>query len=216
MTNLYPIAAAHCIQEKHSNDSLWPQQVRVLLGANDLNNPDEPGRSMHRVHSISLHDDWNAQTASYDADIAVLILKKEAMLNEYIQPINFIPGGSNISDITSGFIVGYAASKNDSNSTVNVPKILETPIVKNSECFSNNKNPALPIISSGRTFCGLISNNTNNVCSCNSGNGLIVTDGTKFYLSGIVSRISCYGSNADTFLVLTNVSKFIDWINGTN
>lgn len=179
-----------------------PQLIRVLLGVNDLNNPDEPGRSMHTVQSISLHDDWDALTASYDADIAVLNLKREAIFNKYVQPINFIPSDSSVAAITSGFVIGYGQSANDSK---NVPKILETPIIKNAECFSNNS--LLPVISSGRTFCGMISNSTE-VCRCNSGNILFVTDGTSSYLSGLVSSLNA----ADTYSVFTNVSKYIDWI----
>jgi len=88
------------------------------------------------------------------------------------------------------------------------------PIHSNSDCFNNNEDLAL--ISSGRTFCGGSGRGVG-VCTGDSGSGLIVTDGTAFYLRGIVSSSllnAKRGCDVDSYAVFTDVTKYIDWING--
>ena len=96
----------------------------------------------------------------------------------------------------------------------NIPKILETPIHKNEDCFL--KNYVLAKLSSKRTFCGGTGTGTG-VCNGDSGSGIIITDGNVFYLRGIVSSSligGLYGCDVDNYSVFTDVTKYINWING--
>lgn len=67
-------SAAHCIEEKYSNQITRARDVIVLLGAHNLKRSHEIGRTSFGVQNIFTHDDWNPNVASYDADIAILEL----------------------------------------------------------------------------------------------------------------------------------------------
>ena len=187
----------------------------VLLGAYDLKNSYEAGRSSTSVQSINMHPDWNPNSESFDADIAVLVLENQVLFSSTIQPICGIRNqNSNIARIKKGFVVGYGRSEDKSKVHENIPKIIETPIHTNENCFLENHS--LIKLSSSRTFCGGTGNGTG-VCNGDSGSGLIVTDGNTFYLRGIVSSSLVggpYGCNVDTYSVFTDVTKYVDWING--
>ncbi|KAL7013251.1 hypothetical protein ACKWTF_015299 [Chironomus riparius] len=208
------VTAAHCMQEKKSPSRLQASNLIVVFGTHDLNNPYEIGRAFHAVYSINVHPDWNTLTQSYDADIAVLVLEKDVTFSENVQPICMPIPNSKVTTISSGSVIGYGKSEDTTKIHENIPKILSTPIHSNPNCFADNDGLAL--ISSGRTFCGG-SGRGIGVCTGDSGSGLIVTDGSAYYLRGIVSSSllnANRGCDVDTYAVFTDVTKFIDWING--
>jgi secreted trypsin-like serine protease len=186
----------------------------VLLGAHDLNKLVEIGRTFHAVYNIYLHPDWNTLTQSYDADISVLVLEKAVTFNEYVQPICMLTKNTFEASAAVGAVVGYGKSEDETKIHENIPKILSVPIHSNRDCFADNAG--LATISSGRTFCGGPGRGVG-VCTGDSGSGLIVTDGTAFYLRGIVSSSLINAKrrcDVDTYAVFTDVTKYIDWING--
>lgn len=184
----------------------------VLLGVYDLNNPYEIGRSVFLVQTINMHPDWNPQIKSFDADIAVMVLEYQVTFGYYIQPI-CLPS-VNIVAIRNGFVVGYGKSEDTTKIHENIPKIIVTPIHENADCFL--KNHFLATLSSRRTFCGGTGTGIG-VCNGDSGSGFIVNDGNAFYLRAVVSsslRGGQYGCDVYTYSVFTDVTKYIDWING--
>ncbi|XP_070504934.1 uncharacterized protein [Chironomus tepperi] len=206
------VTAAHCIQEKDAQYPKLAGEIIVRLGIYDLNKKVEVGRASNAVQSINVHPDWNTLTESFDADITVLVLDPEVNFSEFIQPICLVKASSAL----TGVVVGYGRSEDDTKIHENIPKIIETPIHSNRECFQNNQ--ALKRISSGRTFCGGTGTGVG-VCRGDSGNGLFVTDGTSYYLRGVVSSSLIgipYGCDVDTYSVFTDVIKYVDWINGVS
>lgn len=206
-------SAAHCVQEKGTSEPFKSQELVVLLGAYDLDIIHEPGRSTFAVQKIEIHPDWLYQSDQYDADIAVLVLVGKVTFTNYIQPI-CLNNKLNISSATRGVVVGYGKSEDRTKIHENKPRVIDTPIFENKDCFK--KNIDLKTISSGRTFCGGDGNGTG-VCKGDSGGGLYVIDEGFYYLRGIVSsslktaELSC---DVNNYSVFTNVLKFIDWING--
>ncbi|XP_070493065.1 uncharacterized protein [Chironomus tepperi] len=206
------VTAAHCIQNKHAPKPTLAGEVIVRLGIYDLDKKVEVGRASYAVQSINMHPDWNTLTQAFDADIAVLVLDSEVTFSGFIQPICLVRASS----ASTGVVVGYGVSEDVTKIHENIPKILETPIHSNKDCFKNNE--ALAGISSGRTFCGGTGTGIG-VCRGDSGSGLIVTDGTTYYLRGIVSSSLIggpYGCDVDTYSVFTDVTKYIDWINNVS
>ena len=121
--------------------------------------------------------------------------------------------GSAIEYLNDGFVVGFGKSEDETKIHENIPKILETPIHKNEDCFLTNKE--LTSLSSRRTFCAGSGNGTG-VCNGDSGSGLIVQHNGAYYLRGIVSsslRNGRFGCDVNTYAVFTDVLKFNDWIN---
>ena len=213
-TNRKVITAAHCIQDKGISQPLLIREMIVLVGVYDLNNHFEAGRASFGIQSINMHPDWNPHADSFDADIAVLVLENQVTFSATIQPICLPILSSNVAAINKGFVVGYGKSEDETKLHENIPKIIETPIHKNEDCFY--KNYLLAKLSSRRTFCGGTGNGTG-VCNGDSGSGLIILDGNTFYLRGVVSSSLLNGRrecNVDNYAVFTDVAKYIEWING--
>ncbi|XP_070505241.1 serine protease gd-like [Chironomus tepperi] len=206
------VTVAHCIQEKHKDKPKLAGEIIVQLGIYNLDKKVEIGRAFHAVQSINVHPDWNTLTRNFDADIAVLVMDREVTLSEFVQPICLVQATS----ASTGVVVGYGKSEDVTKKHENIPKILETPIHSNEDCFLQNY--LLAPLSSKRTFCGGTGAGVG-VCNGDSGSGLFVTNGTTYYLRGIVSsslRGGPYGCDVDTYAVFTDVTKYIDWINNVS
>ena len=202
------------MQEKQSSILKSAGEFAVLLGSHDLKKFIEIGRTPYAVQRIIVHPDWNPLTEAYDADIAVLVLEREVTFNEHIQPVCLVTPKSNIAVLATGVVVGYGKSEDETKRHENIPKILDTPIHTNENCFLDHH--ALLKISSRRTFCGGTGTGIG-VCRGDSGGGLFVKYGSAYYIRGIVSSSIIggpYGCDVDVYSVFTDVTKYIDWING--
>jgi len=192
------------------------RDITVLLGAHDLNDTFEVGRFPYAVQSFEIHQDWNPRTDTYDADIAVIVLETEVTFSNYIQPICLMDSSSSVAIRTEGVVVGYGKDETPNIYNLNIPKSISMPIHQNEDCFL--KDSIFAKLSSKRTFCGGTGNGTG-VCKGDSGSGLVVTDGSAYYLRGIVSASlynQTYGCDVDTYSIFTNVLKFTDWINSVS
>lgn len=144
---------------------------------------------------------------SFDADIAIITLEDPVQFTKYIQPICLNP-----SNATNGIVVGYGKSEDLTKEHENIPKIIDTPIHDNANCFL--KNHDLVDLSSNRTFCGG-NGNGQGVCTGDSGSGLYVFSQQAFYLRGVVSSsLFSFGQSCDvdTYSVFTDVNHFNGWI----
>lgn len=208
------ITAAHCLRDKRSYTEIKADQFFVLLGSYDLNKSNEIGRAYFAVQSTNIHPNWNAFAETFDADIAVLVLADAVTYTKYIQPICVTAANSIVTRISSGVVVGYGKSQDQTKVHENIPKIINMPIQRNEDCFL--KNHVLARFSSQRTFCAGTGNGIG-VCNGDSGGGLIVNYNGIFYLRGIVSASlfnldrSC---DVNTFSIFTDALNFIDWIVG--
>lgn len=164
------------------------------------------------VSKVHVHENWNQFSTRYDSDIAVLILSDEISYNDHIQPICVsFPNTSKVSD-TNGTIVGYGKTEDSSREFSNVPKQADAPIHNLRTCIEKFTN--IQPIAHHTTFCGGTGNGTG-ACTGDSGGGIFVTYGKKFYLQGIISASLSgteYGCNVNAYTLFTNVSQFLPWI----
>ncbi|KAL7013244.1 hypothetical protein ACKWTF_015292 [Chironomus riparius] len=203
------VTAAHCMV-------FLARDITVLLGVHRLKKKNEVGRFPYAVQSIHIHPDWNPHTDTYDADIAIMVLETEVTYSKYIQPICLMYINSTLAEHSEGVVVGYGKDGDPKKLHSIIPKSINLPIHKNQDCFL--KNYELARYSSKRTFCGGAGNGTG-VCMGDSGSGLVVTDGSAYYLRGIVSASlnnMTYGCDVDTYSIFTNILHFTDWINGVS
>jgi len=192
------------------------REITVLLGVHNLSMQHEVGRFPYAVQTIHKHPDWNPNTERYDADIAVMILETEVTFTRHIQPICLMHSSSILATKTEGVVVGYGKDEDPNTNHLNIPKSIKLPIHQNEDCFL--KDSVFAQLSSKRTFCGGSGNGTG-TCKGDSGSGFVVTDGTAYYLRGIVSASLnnlTYGCDVDTYSIFTNVLKFTDWINSVS
>ncbi|XP_070506547.1 serine protease gd-like [Chironomus tepperi] len=210
------ITSANCMQDKEESKPRLPSSFIAVLGIYDLNDKFEIGRTSNAIRSVHVHPEWNIKSDDYDADIAVLVLADSAVFTKYIQPACIVHPDTNEAAIAKGVIIGYGKSEDTTKIHENIPRLLEMPIHTNQDCFI--KFPLLEELSSKRTFCAGSANGAG-PCNGDSGGGLFVYANGKFYLRGIVSSVLIggqYGCDIDAYAVFTDVTKYVDWINGVS
>ncbi|XP_030379562.1 serine protease gd isoform X2 [Scaptodrosophila lebanonensis] len=170
------ISSAHCFQM--FNKRYTANEVLVFLGRHNLKNWNEEGSLAAPVDGIYIHPDYNSQLSTYDADIAVILLKDEVRFNTFIRPVCLWSGSSKSEYIVGehGIVIGWSfnrmnisgsshkhstASKSGAGAGAgaisensSTPKVVEAPIVSNEECFKANAH--FRSLSSNRTFCASI------------------------------------------------------------
>jgi len=193
--------------------TLLARDLTALVGAFDLNAPNEIGLTAIAIKKTYVHPDWNQHLATFDADIAILELSRIVFYDNYVYPICMIHpehDKNNISSTNFGIIAGYGFDENMNYGTI--PKMMTTPIFNRDECFERSSSHETMI--SARTICGGYANGTG-TCTGDSGSGVIVSYNETFYLRGIVSSslINELGAcNVYNHSVYTNVVKFHSWI----
>nr|XP_017015464.1 serine protease gd isoform X2 [Drosophila takahashii] len=102
------ISSAHCF--KLFNKRFTSNEVLVFLGRHNLKNWNEEGSLAAPVDGIYIHPDFNSQLSSYDADIAVIMLKDEVRFNTFIRPACLWSGSSKAEYIVGeqGIVIGWS------------------------------------------------------------------------------------------------------------
>ena len=190
---------------------LLPRDVLALFGAYNLKDPYEAGRIALSPQKIQLHDDWNPNLASFDADIAIITFEAGTItFSAFVQPI-CLWNEKTPPIQTEGYVGGWGQSQNLEKLFEEIPTKLEVPIHNNEFCFLTSKD--LVDIASNRTFCAGRGDGKG-ICDGDSGGGVSIIVGSVFYFRGIVSsglynQISC---DVSKYSVFTDVLKFKPWI----
>ncbi|XP_017487283.1 PREDICTED: serine protease gd isoform X2 [Rhagoletis zephyria] len=228
------ISSAHCF--RLHKQRYTANEVLVFLGRHNLRNWNEEHSIAAPVSEIYLHPDYNAALGTYDADIAVLVLKHQVRFNTYIRPACLWSGAVELEYIIGerALIVGWGISKMHSDSAfvgsrpaiAAVPRIIQASIVSNEMCFASK--PQLHSLTSNRTFCaGLmlprgqltsraVDERTGvGPCTGDSGAGLLLKRNNRWLLRGTVSATLPSKQNkciSNQYVIYADVAKFLDWI----
>lgn len=164
------------------------------------------------VKEIHKHHEWNPYSPGYDADIAILELRRKVTFTEYIQPICIAEPNSEAALKTEGIIVGFGTSERSGyGNTESIARKIPSPIHSYEFCVNSSDHNNLV---THRTFCGGYANGTS-ACSGDSGSGLIVQHKGISYLRGIVSSSISdpyIGCNITSYSILTDILEFYSWI----
>ncbi|XP_067635324.1 serine protease gd [Eurosta solidaginis] len=232
------ISSAHCFhmhkQHYTAND------VLAFLGRHNLRNWNEEHSVAAPVNDIFIHPDYDALLGTYDADIAIVVLKHQIRFNSYIRPACLWSGDTQLEYVVGerGFIVGWDLSHANSQSfmaahrftTAAGPRLINAPIVSNEVCFA--ANPQLHSLTSNRTFCAgmMLSANPprdrltlkstgktmlNGPCTGNSGAGLLLLRNKQWILRGTLSATLPSKQKkciSNQYVIYADVAKFLDWI----
>lgn len=194
-----------------SFDKFDPLEVVALFGAHSILHVNEPGRLELSPKEIIIHNQWEPNNRSYDADIALLVFESGKIRSSHvIQPI-CLWSYRNLPTETEGTVVGWGRSGEPGKNHENVPKKIEVPMFTNEECFLETHD--LAKLLSKRTFCAGFRNGTG-VCHGDSGSGFFFKKGNSYYLRGIVSSSLLGSGSCDVtkYAVYTNVLKFLNWV----
>lgn len=187
----------------------------ALLGKSDLYDWAEDKILTVAAEEIIPHPDYQRHDLSnFDADLAVIRLKKKVTYNKFIKPICLWEGDTDIRQIEQerGTVVGWG--KNGKTTSTSKPLLgLQLEIVSESTCL--RADPAFQYMTSNRTFCA---GNVDGSGPCNgdSGGPLMIERNGRWYLRGIISTSlldpktrSC---DLGKYVVFTDVAKFHTWI----
>ena len=207
------LSAAHCFHDKKSTEILQPVNVSAIVGKHDLSVDNEVGSKRHSILDIIIHQDWNQNETSYDADISLLFLFESVTFNDNVKPI-CLPEPSIEDVVGNGSVVGWGYSEHSKIEADKLPNKIVVPSVSPTQCFL--KFPALANVASFRTFCGGYENLERGPCLGDSGGGFYLRDSSHWAIRGIVSSSLMDhdkgGCDVNKYSIYTNVGKFVYWI----
>ena len=170
------------------------------------------------MSQILIHPDWRPENlASFDADVAVVVLGGEVKFTAYIQPV-CLPPQSDAYVTGSGMVAGWGQSNSSTafeGTHEETPIEIELPAVRASECYP--RFPQLGYASSKRMFCAGYDSQARGTCLGDSGAGFYALESPLmiFQVKGIVSaaQYDCQNScDVNKYSLYTNVGWFSEWI----
>ncbi|KAG5675184.1 hypothetical protein PVAND_005109 [Polypedilum vanderplanki] len=206
------ISAAHCFQDKLIINKLEASKIVAFLGKYDFKSHTDRHVYPAYPNELFLHDDWDPQNPSYDADIAILYVRDEMKFRINIFPACLWEND----DETNGILVGYGTSEGqeiDEHQTV--PREAPISFVSNEEC---GRNSELRKLITYRTLCGGGQGSGFGFatpCRGDSGSGVYIKQNDIWFLRAVVSSslLKSDGScDTDNFAIFTDVTKYKNWI----
>ena len=178
--------------------------------------------------SVQIHEDWDPDDESFDADIAIMTFKKGSIrVTMYSKPICLweeeeevkeeqfgsahIPEIKPVNPSENGTVSGWGQSQYVEKSEP-IPTKLTIPIDENKFCISANDE--LEPLSSQRTICGGAGDGSG-ICFGDSGGSLVVEVESTFYFRGIISSSLMNEVNScdvETYQIYTDVLQYRRWI----
>ncbi|XP_055904203.1 serine protease gd-like [Eupeodes corollae] len=203
------ISAAHCFYS--GLEQLKPENILISMGLHDLTSWLDDAQNFG-VQNIIQHPDYNPTHSNFDADLAVVRLKRSVMFTTSIRPICMWQGSLDIREIegTSGAVVGWGADNN--RNTTSVPTLVNATVVSEITCLRSNS--VFISLTSNRTLCAGNLDGSG-PCMGDSGNGLIIKKGNKWLLRGTVSAALGTPNGhciLDNYAIYSDIAKFSDWI----
>jgi secreted trypsin-like serine protease len=176
------------------------------LGAHNISTENEHGRIRKNVKKIIVHKDWNPKAISYDHDIAIIQLDSPVEFDQFIRPICLL-SEKNREIFNSGNVTGWGEIDDD-HTLADVARTSEFEIVEKSQCHDTNRKNSS--IFWPESFCAKSDNA--GVCKLDSGSGLVVKIGNRFYLKGLVSS-SLVTLCSDIYVAIyTDLQKYYNFI----
>lgn len=186
--------------------ALIPADIVAIVGARNLSNYYESRRKNFAVTNIIIHEDWNPNSISFDADIAILTIEEKIRKNKHIAPVCVWKTAN--STINEGIVVSLGQNKDRTSDSVSQTSL---QILQNKKCFLPASESSK--VSSKRTFCAAHAV-TNNICVGDNGNGMFVLHENVLYLRG-VSSLSLTNPEfclIENYGIYTDILAFTDWI----
>uniref|UniRef100_A0A6P4EUP3 LOW QUALITY PROTEIN: proclotting enzyme n=1 Tax=Drosophila rhopaloa TaxID=1041015 RepID=A0A6P4EUP3_DRORH len=203
ITTSIVISAAHCVYR------MAEDRVVIGLGRYDLDDYGEDGAEMHNVMRLLTHPEYNTRLLS-DADIALITIERPATFNDIIAPFCLWTVEASRTVSTSGFIAGWGKDEQGLSRT-QYPRVVEAEIASATNCASNWRASMV----TDRSLCAG-NRDGSGPCLGDSGGGLMVKQGDRWLLRGIVSTGE-RGTNGtcqlNQYVLYCDLSKHMNWIN---
>lgn len=204
------ITAAHCV--KFDSYIMTPNELVIIVGKHNLDDFSEYGSQTMYVKDIIVHPDFMTKDASFDADIAIILLTRPVQYSQYIRPLCVFSEETPNVPGEMGTVIGWG--KDHLEGTIKTyPNTIEMSLVSDTTCLRAHES--FQYITSNRTFCAGNANWTG-PCNGDSGGPLMFKRNGKWFLKGIVSAspidVETHSCDLRTYVVFTDVTKFLPWI----
>lgn len=143
------------------------------MGKNNLNTLNgEPGNIVSGVSEFIIHSEWNYNSESYDADIAIAVLSRTVVYNKFVKPICLWTSSIGYQDIIgkNGIVAGWGKTEKDAVSTPQ-PKWTRIPVVAETTCLRSDSS--FSALTSERTFCAGDREGRSGPCNGDSGKKIL-------------------------------------------
>ncbi|XP_059616531.1 uncharacterized protein LOC132261647 [Phlebotomus argentipes] len=209
------VSAAHCFMDGRGTN-YEAADVIVFVGKHDLRRLKEDGATISEVQDLNIHPEFLSDPrGSFDADIAVLVLKESVEYSAYIRPVCLwsLPTGEEHFVGKTGVVVGWGRDEKG-NLVTYLPKRTQIPLVSTQECINSRDDFAT--LTSARTICGGWRDGVNGPCTGDSGGGLIMYENGRWQLRGVISIAIKHPvtgvCDLREYVVFTDAAKFTSWI----
>lgn len=211
MSNAYVVTAAHCTYPRNKVRPLKITELFVRAGIARLVKL-EPSLQQIAIQDIIRHEGFN--TGTLENDIALLKLVGEIAQTDYVKPVCFWTGGDAEELVVgkNGYIAGWG--RDEKNELSDELKSVVMPIVSRKACQESDPNYYTRYLYDRKTLCAGFRNGTS-AGPGDSGGGLFLEIGGKWFLRGIVSNGKAdHATIIDTknYVVFTDVAYYRMWI----
>lgn len=215
ITNRVVLTAARCFQADSKVKSIPAKEILLVFGRHDIDDWSETNVINSHIEKIIFHPDYLHEKPPnvFDGDVAILITKRTIQYSATIRPICLWPSSvtDGLSNIIgkNGTLVGWGQSFKSFDS--NTPRRLNLPVVRNHNCFSNEK-----MIRKRRIFCAGVEKRGYAPCNGDSGSGFAIWRNDVWFLRGLVS--AAVGDpilnrcELNTFTIFTDIAHYKNWI----
>ncbi|XP_053667428.1 serine protease gd-like [Anopheles marshallii] len=210
ITKQHLVTAAHCMYDslgvaRQAND------IITAPGMYNIDNFFDADLQERKVSTIFIHDDYYFDESGLgDSDIAVIKVDQPIAYTRLVRPICVWTGSGNLDQIVGvkGFVSGWGITE---NGDAKYPSYVTPTVVDRKSC---SRNLGKFITGSAPLFCG--DGHGAVPCTGDSGSGLVIKRGQKYYLRGIVSfgqydpeTLIC---DATKYVVYTDIAAFYSWL----
>lgn len=161
-----------------------------------------------RVQSVIPHPNYVESDVQNEADVAVLKLAKTLPYTPFIVPICLWKGDDNLDRAVNlvGVVAGWGLTEQGTSGS---PRFFQARIVSRGQCSAVTRRAL-----NNKVFCA--DGMGANPCTGDSGSGMVVWQGDRYYLRGLVSKGQVDGStlqcNIRSYGIYTDIAPYRFWL----
>ncbi|XP_052891151.1 serine protease gd-like [Anopheles moucheti] len=210
ITKQHLVTAAHCMYDS-LGVARQADDIITVPGMYNIDNFFDADLQERKVSTIFIHDDYYFDESGLgDSDIAVIKVDQPIVYTSLVRPICVWSESGNLEQIVGvkGFVSGWGITE---NGDAKYPSYVTPTVVDRKSC---SRNLGKFITGSAPLFCG--DGHGSVPCTGDSGSGLVIKRGQKYYLRGIVSfgqydpeTLIC---DVTKYVVYTDIAAFYSWL----
>ncbi|XP_059473997.1 uncharacterized protein LOC132195803 [Neocloeon triangulifer] len=185
VSDRHVVTAAHCVFVEGVLASA--RDLHVTLGMWNASDPEEAWRQAQAAWRVFVSGGFNASAGNFAHDVTVVVMATPFRFTAHVQPVclwNDVADLDRVANKTAT-VVGWGLS-GDGGERPAVLQRAELVVRSHLDCFLQNRPFFSGNLQPGINFCAGHANGTS-VCNGDSGGGLLLRRGARWFLRGVVS-----------------------------